>query len=360
MLNSYIRMKNLYSRGLLLSFLLTGTIAWGGNPDRQGEAGAGQLLINPWARSAGLHSLNISSVTGTDALFLNVAGLPRFDKTQLTINHTRYLEGADMALNALGFAQRVGSGAFGISLVSLDLGDLRQTSADVPEGTGATFNPAFFNMSLSYGHLFENRVSVGVAVKFVSESIPNAGASAIALDAGVQYVTGPNDNFKFGISLRNVGGKMRFKGEGLGVQNNSTNPTFDYPLTFYQRSAEYELPSQLNIGASYDWLLGRNNRLSFLGAFVSNAFARDQIGGGLEFFIGQMFALRAAYKIEFDAPRSSTEATLDNGLSAGFTFSIPLKKSVDGTPPSRLSVDYGYRNTNIFRGIHNLGLRIDL
>ncbi len=355
--NTYFRMKKLYHSTIGLCFLFVATgVCWAGNPDRQGEAGANQLLINPWARSAGLHTLNTSSVTGIDALFLNVAGLPRFERTQIAINYTRYLEGADLALNALGFAQRVGRGAFGISLVSLNLGDLRLTSADVPEGSGATFSPAFFNMTLSYGHLFENRVSVGVAVKFVSESIPNAGASAVALDAGVQYVTGENDNFKFGISLRNVGGKMRFKGEGLGVQNSSTNPTFNYPLTFYQRSAEYELPSQLNIGASYDWLLGRNNRLSLLGTFTSNAFARDQVGGGLEFFVGQMFILRAAYKIEFDPSENPAEATLDNGLSAGFTFSTPFKKEGN----SRLSVDYAYRNTNIFRGIHNIGLRIDL
>ncbi len=357
MLNSYFRMKNLYRSSLLFLLLFSSVaVAWGGNPDRQGEAGAGQLLVNPWARSAGLHSLNTSSVTGVDALFLNVAGLPRFNRTQLAVNHTRYLEGADIGLNALGFAQRVGRGAFGLSLVSMDLGDLKLTTADVPEGSGATFNPSFFNMSLSYGHLFENRVSVGVAVKFVNESIPNAGASAVALDAGVQYVTGENDNFKFGISLRNVGGKMRFKGEGLGVQNNSTNPTFNYPITFYQRSAEYELPSQLNIGASYDWLLGRHNRLSLLGTFTSNAFARDQFGSGLELLVGQMFTLRAAYKIEFDTPRRSTEATLDNGFSGGFSLSTPFKKGGE----SRLSIDYSYRNTNIFRGIHSIGLRIDL
>lgn len=56
---------------------------------------------------------------------------------------------------------------------------------------------------------------VGVTFKFVNESISNVGARAMALDAGVQYVTGANDNFKFGISLRNVGTKMRYIGEGL-------------------------------------------------------------------------------------------------------------------------------------------------
>lgn len=349
-------MKNLYISLLAWSLLAWAGPAFAGNPDRQGEAGAGQLLINPWARSAGLHSMNTSSVTGTDAMFLNVAGLSRISGTQINLNHTRYLDGADISLNALGFAQKIGNGTFGLSLVSFDLGDFDLTTADTPEGSGATFSPSFFNMGLSYSHLFANRVSVGVTVKFVNESISNAGARAMAMDAGVQYVAGEKDNFKFGISLRNVGGKMRFTGEGLGVQNNSTNPTFDYPITFYQRSAEYELPSQLNIGASYDWLLGRSNRLSMMSTFTSNAFSRDQVGAGLEFGVGQNFALRAAYKMEFDAPQGSTQASLDNGFSGGFTASMPFKKGSD----NRLSIDYGYRYTEIFRGIHNIGLRIDL
>ncbi|TNE51661.1 MAG: PorV/PorQ family protein [Bacteroidetes bacterium] len=350
-------MKHTYISLWSMCFLLVAGSLFAGNPDRQGEAGAAQLLINPWARSAGLHSMNTSMVTGTDALYLNVAGLARINKTQLQLGHTRYLEGADININALGFGQRVGKGgAFGISLVAFDLGDFDLTTVNTPEGSGATFSPSFFNMGLSYAHLFANRVSVGVTVKFVNESISNAGASAMALDAGVQYVTGADDNFKFGISLRNVGGKMRFRGEGLGTQNDGNNETFEYPITYYQRSAEYELPSQLNIGASYDWLLGRNSRLSLLGTFTSNAFSRDQIGGGLEFSLNRNFVLRAGYKHEFEAQQGSTEASLDNGISGGLTVSIPLRKGSD----SRFSIDYGYRYTEIFQGIHNIGLRIDL
>lgn len=336
--------------------LLSGA-AFAGNPDRQGEEGAKQLLINPWARSAGLHSMNTSMVSGTDALFLNVAGLARINKMQIQLGHTRYLDGADINLNALGFAQRVGKGgAFGISLVSFDLGDFDLTTTDTPEGSGATFSPSYFNLGLSYSHLFPNHVSVGIMAKFVNESIPNAGAHAIALDAGVQYVTGAKDNFKFGISLRNVGGKMRYTGEGLSTSNDSKNDVFQYPITYYQRSAEYELPSQLNIGASYDWLFGRASRLTLLGNFTSNAFSRDQLGGGLEFALNQNFALRAGYKMEFEAPQGSKEASLDNGISAGLSVSLPLRKGTD----NRLSLDYGYRYTSIFNGIHNLGIRIDL
>jgi len=341
---------------LLSCCLLLAGVAFAGNPDRQGEAGANQLLINPWARSAGLHSLNTSYVSGAEAMYLNVAGLSRIQKTQINLSHARYI--ADINMNALSFGQRIGKGggAFGISLVSMDLGEFLSTTENIPGGTGATFSPSYFNMGLSYSHLFANKVSVGVTFKFVNESISNLGARAMALDAGVQYVTGENDNFKFGISLRNVGSKMRFVGEGLSKPRPNPGQTFEYPVTYYERSAAYELPSQLNIGFSRDFLFGKTNRLSVIGNFTSNAFSRDQVGGGLEFSLGQNFALRGAYKTELGVAIGSAEATLDNGISAGFSASVPFKKGSD----SRLTLEYSYRSTRIFEGIHGIGLRLDL
>lgn len=328
-------------------------LAIAGNPDRQGEAGANQLLINPWARSAGLHSSNTSSISGAEALYLNVAGLSRIKKTQIQLGHTIYLQGADISINALGFAQRVGkSGAFGLSLVSFDLGKFDLTTENTPEGSSATFSPNFVNIGLSYSHMFE-KVTVGVTGKVVSESISNVTASAFALDAGVQYVTGEKDNFKFGISLRNVGSRMQFRGEGLSKPSNTSGAN-SYPITYYERSQSYELPSQLNIGASYDFLFGRVNRLTVIGNFTSNAFSRDQVGAAMEFALGQNFALRAGYKYEFDPVAG--ESTLDNGISGGFSVSVPFKKGSD----SRLSIDYGYRATTVFKGIHNIGIRLDL
>ncbi len=338
-----------------LVLLLTGT-AFAGNPDRQGEAGANQLLINPWARSAGLHSMNTSSITGAEAMYLNVAGLSRINKTQLQLGHMRYLVGADINVNAFGFAQKIGKGGtFGISLVAFDLGDFDYTTEDTPEGSGATFSPSFFNMGLSYAHLFENKVSVGITAKFVSEGITNARASAIALDAGVQYVTGDKDQFKFGISLRNIGTKMRYQGEGLAKPLPNPGPTFPYNNTYYERSAAFELPSQLNIGMAHDWLIGRTNRVTAMLNFTSNAFSRDQLGGGLEFALGQNFALRAGYKYEFDVQAGSGEGTIDNGFSGGLTVSLPVKKDSD----TRIALDYSYRTTDIFQGIHNVGVRLD-
>lgn len=353
---NFFRMNQKYTLLMLLCAVLSTGAAWAGNPDRQGEAGAGQLLINPWARSAGLHSTNTASIAGTDAMFLNVAGLARIQKTQIQLGHTIYLQGADMSINALALGQRVGKyGAFGVSLVSFNLGDFQYTTEDSPEGAGGTFSPSLFNMGLSYSHKFANKVSVGVTAKFVSEGLANVSARAMAMDAGVQYVTGEQDNFKFGISLRNVGSKMRFTGEGLSKARPNPNSTsVPYPITYYERSAAYELPSQLNIGMAYAWKFGSVTSLAALANFTSNSFSRDQVGAGVEFTLNPNFALRAGYKTEFDT--NEVEATLDNGFSAGLSASLPVKRNSD----TRISLDYSYRSTKVFNGIHNVGIRIDL
>ena len=57
------------NKKILLSVFLTLSFfsASAGNPDRQGEAGAYELLLNPWARTIGLHSMTTASVRGVEA-----------------------------------------------------------------------------------------------------------------------------------------------------------------------------------------------------------------------------------------------------------------------------------------------------
>jgi len=330
-----------------------------GNPDRQGEAGAYELLMNPWARSAGLHTMSTSMISGVEALRLNPAGLSRISgRTEVLIGHARYLEGTEIKMNAFGIGQKVGTnGTFGISLMSLDMGEIEVTTTNQPEGTGATFSPNFFHLGLSYAHMFENKISVGITFRAISEAISDVSAFGFALDAGVQYVTGPKDNFKFGISLRNIGSRMSFGGQGLSFATENPDGTLSYDITVNQRSAEFELPSALNIGMSYDFNLDENNRFTILGNFTANSFARDQIGGGVEYSLNDMFMIRGAYKLEVGlSAERDFEQSVYSGLSAGVTLEVPTKKEGD----SRFGIDYAYRATAPFSGTHNFSVRITL
>ena len=340
----------------ICSFLAASLFA--GNPDRQGEAGAVQLLLNPWAGSAGLHTMNTSFVKGVEALRVNPAGMARINKTEFAIGSANYLQGADIRLNALGLTQKVGeNSAFGISLMAIDFGDILVTTTELPDPdpNGPTFNINFFNLGLSYAHVFENKVSVGVTLRGVAEGTSDVNAFGFAIDAGVQYVTGEDDNFKFGIALRNVGSRMSFTGQGLAT--NAASPDGDnYSLTLAQRSAGFELPSMLNIGLSYDFLIGGgDHRITGLGNFTANSFSRDQIGAGIEYALKERFMLRAAYRADVDA--DVEQESVYSGPSAGATISVPLSKE---RKSNTLSIDYAYRSTKVWDGTHNFGVRINL
>jgi hypothetical protein len=343
---------------IILFTTITATV-WAGNPDRQGQAGAYELLLNPWARTAGLNMLNVSSVRGAEAANLNIAGLCRVNKMEVGIGHSIYLRGTGLSLNALSLAQKVGNGAMGISLNSLSFGKIPVTTNGLPEGTGATFSPTFFNLGLSYAHQFEKKVSVGVTVRLINESLADVSAFGFSIDAGVQYMTGGDkypERFKFGIALRNVGSRMRFGGQGLNFATVNPDGTQNYNLTYSKQAAEFELPTQLHIGAGYDILPEEKLKLTAMVNFTSNAFSRDEVGAGMEFSFNNIFALRGSYRYEVGTSSSTTNSSVFSGVAGGLTVNIPVSK----TNPQAISVDYSYQHTRVWDGTHNIGLRINL
>jgi len=338
----------------LVSFCLLGNI-FAGNPDRQGEAGAGELLLNPWAKSSGLHSMTTANIMGVEAMQINIAGMSRIENTQILFGNTNYLKGSDLSLNAAGFATKMSENStFGISLMSVGFGKIPITTTNQPEGIGATFSPSFFNIGLGYSYMFQNKISVGILVRGVSESIADINSFGVAFDAGVQYVSGEKNQFKLGISLRNIGSPMEFGGEGLAVPQNAPE---GHSLTYDLRPASYELPSMLNMGVSYDFILAPKAILTGLVNFTSNSFSQDQAGIGAELSFLNVFRVRAAYKYEFgQSDNGGLNSSLDKGLSAGVGVEVPLKKNSSNT----IGIDYGYRHTDKWSGNHSLAVSINL
>lgn len=345
-------MKNFYKILSLVVLTLSLSTVHAGNPDRQGEAGASELLLNPWAKSAGLHTMTTSSISGVESMRLNVAGLGRIDGREVNVSNTRLFEGSTVKLNALGYAQKMGNSAFGISLMAVDFGDIPVTTVGQPDGTGATFSPSFVNLGIAYSYTYENKISVGFLLRTISESTSDVSAFGFAIDAGVQYVSGEQDNFKLGISLRNVGSPMKFNGQGLAFQTSNPEGNVDFPLTVEQRSEDFELPSVLNIGISYDYYIAEKLMLRAVGNFTSNAFSRDQVGGGAELYFNEMFVLRGGYKKDIGSSGSSLN-NVYTGVSAGASVDLPFNDS----GKNKIGIDYAYRATNPFKGTHNFSVR---
>ena len=332
---------------------------------RTGSAGAAELLINPWARSSGWGSSNIAGVVGLESQYSNVAGLASTEKTELLFTQTSWIQygkelfNADESfsnISAFGFSQRVSeSGVIGLAVMSMNFGEIEITTENKPEGGIGTFSPRYMNIGASYAHVFSNSIQGGATVRMISEQISDVSASGFALDAGIQYRTGEQDELKFGIAFKNWGPRMSFNGDGLsfrGVKPGGLDE--DYKMTMEQRGSYFDLPALFNIGMSYDIRFRQHHRLTGAGTFTSNSFQLDQYRLGGEYAYKDYFMLRGGFVYEEGVFDFDTRRTAVVGPTAGFTMELPLG---DG---STFGVDYSYRYTVPFNGCHAIGCRIDL
>ena len=340
-----------------LMMMLTTESVYAGNDERRGTAGATQLLINPWSRSAGWGAVGTANAHGLDAFYSNIAGLSFINKFEAAYSNTMLYGGksglvSGASINAFGLAVRVfESGVLGVTVSALSVGDIDVTTVESPEaGMNGTFSPSFINLNVAYSHSFTRSIHGGVNLKIISESIDNISATSFAIDAGIQYVTGADDELKFGISLKNIGFGMSYSGTGhsLTMVNSAGNN-----FTVETRAADMELPTCLNIGLSYDFLFETwEQRLTIAGNFTSNAFLKDNFTLGLEYGLLNVLELRCGYVYQTDIFSETNRTTANTGLHAGASVQIPLSKK---NKKSGLEINYAFRSTAAFKATHSIG-----
>ncbi len=394
-------MKRIYLI-LLISILgLVSSDLFAGNHQRAGQAGASQLLVNPWARTTGWGEAGVACVTGYESMHLNVAGLAFTKKLEVGFNNSQYLVGTGLQVNAAALAIRVGENSVLGAMVNVyNWGEIEKTNENMPEGGFGTYKPGYATIGVSYAREFSNSIYGGITIKMLNEHTDNIKSSGFAIDAGIQYITGfgkykdirNRDNIHFGITMKNVGTTMKYTGDGMTFVGFSPTGTL---MSVENRSQEYELPSLIKIGLSYHIRLApkvdeeedvvySNHNLAIALNFTSNSFTKDQFHVGIEYSFMEYLFLRAGYTYEKGLYSVSDCTTWFNGPSAGITLQAPLKKREGGKSSSRLSdgsspkkaiyglnttsvstrpvlaIDYSYRFTNIMGGVHTFGLRVTM
>lgn len=341
--------------GLILIALFVCTYSYAGNKQRVSQAGATELLINPWGRSTGLGEANVANAMGLEGVFGNVAGSAHLaGSTQLIFANTDWLKGADINVNAFGLSQRVGDvGVMSITVSMLDWGEISRTTVELPEGDGSTFNPKYTNIGVSYAKEFSNSIYGGVTFKIINESISDLTATGVAFDAGIQYITGAKEQIKFGVTMKNVGPTLKFEGDGLAV---AATPDAGPSGTMQTRPTEFELPMLIKLGASYDFNFTDDHKLVTMAAFTENSYSKNQYHGGLEYSFRNMFMVRGGYIYEEGILDEAERTTAFTGISGGFSFEVPFKKGGD----QKFGIDYSYRDTDPYMGTHTIGVRISL
>ena len=322
-----------------------------------GSAGAAHLLVNPWARSSAIGDAGYAQINGLEATYTNIAGLAYTDKTQIKFNYSNWMGSAGVSFNSAGIAQRISEeGVIAISVQSMNFGDIPITTVENPEGNIGFFSPRTNIFNVGYARKFSSSISGGINFKVISESISNMKANGIAIDAGIRYVTGEEDQLKFGITLKNVGPVMRYSGDGLAQQVEYTSTGFIASLE--ERSATFEMPSLLCIGGSYDFIFNENNKLNLALGFTANSFSNDQYRIGMDYGMTNekmAFNLRAGYVYEKNLLNVENRSNALIGPSAGFSIDALVGKN-----KTALGLEYCARFAGVFGTIHTIGATISL
>ena len=329
---------------VLASALTAGTVR------SQGTAGASQLLIPVGTETVALSGTNVGTVAGIDALFTNVAGLARHNSgLQGTVSTTSYV--ADIDVVYAGMVVAMGeTGTFGLTLKSLDFGEIPKTTALAPEGDGQTFSPSFFTATAGFARAFSDRVNVGVAGKLVSETIEESSATGMALDVGVQYRF-PDAPLTFGVAMKNVGNRMRYDGINLDQDMVPSESESGSGTESFRIVAEnFALPTSLDLSASYEML----DNLTVSTTFTNHSYQTNTLALGAKYMLGSSwFGAASTMTIGDDEqPSGVSDADWEEwsgslwGLSLGAGVSVPVGDYV-------MHVSYAMRTDNEYFDDHS-------
>lgn len=349
--------------------LVSTAAAYAGNPDRQGQAGAQQLVVNGWGRSSGIGWAGMSNVRGVEASYMNIAGLSKANMTEAAFTRTNWLSGSGLSINSFGFAQQLGNGnTLGVSVQQWGVAPITITTEDQPYGGLGTYRVNMTNIGVGYARKFNDQISVGMMFRGVNEGIPDARALGVSLDAGVMYTNTSDptsavkkNDIHFGIVLKNIGPDMRHTGDGLSTKAVVQNG--DYTKTVQHRVDRFQLPTVLAMSAAYDFRLDGDpdayyHRLTVGAGFANHAFQANETSLGLEYAYNNFVSGRLGFTYQEGIFNYDTRVTAYTGLTAGLSLDIPF--STGGGEKSNLGIDYSYRATNPFGGTHSFGVRIDL
>ncbi len=302
---------------------------------RTGTTAATFLTLGTGAKGQSLGHAYTALARGGDALFWNPAGaaIPyEGSRGSVVLSHHEWL--ADINYNAAGVVVPVmGSAVVGLSVASLDYGDMDVRTVTFPEGTGETFSSSDLSLGLTYAQPLTPSFYFGGSVKYIRQQIRDMSANAVAFDFGFVLQTQYFRGVQLAASIQNFGGKMQMGGVNGQVfvdiddGNSGNNPNI--PARIEMDS--WDLPLFFKFGIAVP--VYEANGLRLMAVADANQSNDNNLNGdvGGEMHYGNRtfnLSLRAGYK----------DLALDN-VDSHFTFGGGLDLRVTGV---RFGFDYAY------------------
>ena len=201
-----------------------------GDNDKVGSVAFKFLNIQTDARGAALGGLS-AQASGAGALFSNPAGLAGTEGRSFTAGLSQWL--VETNITNIGFVMPIMGGAVGVSIVSVDYGEIMRsgwagTTEFVFQPNQGSFEANDMAMQVSYGQNLSDKFSVGGTAKILSQNIDKESISGLAFDIGTQFDVGYR-GIKMGAVISNFGPDVESVMTGGGYQG---FPSMSLPMTF--------------------------------------------------------------------------------------------------------------------------------
>lgn len=327
---------------VMMAVMVSSLSAQEGRNKRIGTASATELLIPVGARDLAMGGASMAVSQGVDAIFWNPAGLARqTNSAEGTLTTMSYIADIRVNYGAVGIVFS-GFGTVGLSIKTLDFGEVPLTTYDDPENlSGRTYSPTLLNVGLSFARQFTDAITAGATVKIVSEKLGRVSGNGFALDLGVQYHNvAALKGLHMGVVLKNIGPQVSFDGSALlrAATSSEGRRSEQY---YSSKAASFELPSSVELGLAYSRNVNESLSWTLNGTFANNNLSLDGYRGGgeLAYKSGSIgFAARGGIEL------SPTEQDIDEQIF-GPTFGFGLSYAAPGID---MTLDYAYRQVDFF------------
>jgi len=300
----------------------------------------GQFLkIEPSARLSAMGNAGTSLSDEAAAAFYNPASLGRVKGIDIQFTYNQWL--ADIKYNYATAALNIeGIGTLALQVTSLNSGDMEITTVEKEQGTGLYFDVTNLSLGLAYGIMLTDKVSAGVAVNYVQETIYNSSLVNVAFNFGVQYITAI-EGLAIGASVSNFGPRASYDGRDIYFNYDADpNKHGDHSkLPAELRMGSFGLPTLFRVGLSYTVPINSWNRFIISSDAMHSNDNDERVNIGGEWTFMNTFAVRGGFRDLFLKDS-------EGGLVLGAGAKVGIAGNTD------LSFDYAWADYGRLNNTH--------
>lgn len=297
------------------------------------------LKIGTSAHGAGLAGAAVAVAHDASSVFYNPSLISKLSQRDVVLFHLDMP--TDIDYDYVALSTPIGKqGHLAISMGSLHMEPMMETTEYMPFGTGRTFIYSDEFAALTYSIQLSDRFAFGTTVKYANETLDTQNMSGLLLDFGTLYETGLR-SLRIAAAMTNFGATFNPGGTySKTILNHDGDPVLADSLQFQSFSP----PTTFSLGAAYEIIEKENSQLTGSFQLTHPADAAENYSFGLDYMLMKMFSVRGGYVVNKEGFGLALGGGIQVGLPGG----------------AKLSFDYSYTATDLLTEPQRYTIRFSL